>query len=126
MDYAHFIRFVNNSKKGDISPLLADKEAFNRAVQDMLEPFLGEKIDKVAGIEARGFIFAGAIARSLNTGVVMIRKGGKLPCEVLKEVCIDYSGEEKSLEIARDAIKKGERILVVDDWVETGAQSKAA
>lgn len=126
MDYSRLIRFVDKNKKGDITPLLENKKAFKKAVKDLVKPFLKERIDKVAGIEARGFIFAGAVAYLLGAGFVMVRKGGKLPCKVLTSECVDYTGQKKLLEIPIDAVKKGERILVIDDWVETGAQTKAS
>ena len=125
MDYARFIRF-ERKQKGDITPLLGDRKTFNQAVKDLIEPFSSKQIDKIACLEARGFIFAGAIAYLLNAGVVMVRKGGALPCDVLSEEFVDYTRQRKSLEIAKDAIKKGDRVLIVDDWVETGAQAKAS
>ena len=124
MGYAQFIRFGKN-KKGDITPLLRDKKAFRQAVEDLAEPFLGKQIDKVAAIEARGFVFAGAMAYLLNAGVALVRKGGNLPCDVLIEEFVDYTGEKKSLEIHEDEISKGERILIVDDWLQTGAHARA-
>ena len=124
MNYKRFIRF-GNGKKGDITPLLKNKKAFKSAITEMAKPFFGEKIDKVVGIEARGFIFAGAIAYLLGVGLVLVRKSGSLPMAVLQEKCIDYTGKEKILEIHKDAIKSGERVLIIDDWFETGAQAKA-
>lgn len=124
MDYAKFVRFVNGSKKGDITPLLKDKKVFGSALRDLIKPF--SNIDKVACLEARGFIFAGVAAYLLDAGVVMIRKGGNLPCEVLRKEFVDYSGQKKALEIPKDGIEKGEKVLIIDDWVETGAQSQAA
>lgn len=125
MNYAKFIRFGEN-RKGDITPLLKNKKAFRQSIEEMIKPFAGEKIDKVVGLEARGFILGGAIAYLLNVGFVTIRKGGTIPCDVLIEECIDYTGKKKVLEIAKDAFQKGEHILVVDDWIETGAQAKTS
>lgn len=125
MGYAQFIRFSGNSKKGDITPLLKDKGAFRKAIEALIEPFTNEKIDKVVAIEARGFILGGAATYLLKAGFVPVRKGGALPCDVLREEFVDYTGKEKSLEIAKDAIQEGERVLVVDDWFETGAQARA-
>ena len=126
MDYEKFIRFKPGSSIGDISPLLADEKVFSKAVDDLIKPFKNKKIDKIVGVEARGFIFAGAIAYRLKKGLVLIRKGKKLPLEVSFRTFVDYSGKTKRLEIHQDAIKPGEKCLIVDDWLETGSQAKAA
>jgi adenine phosphoribosyltransferase len=125
MDYGRYIR-IRNDKKGDISPLLGNSDVFNKAVRELTEPFMAERIDKVVGLESRGFIFAGAMAVLLKAGVVMVRKKGKYYCDTLEEEVIDYSGTKKYLEIAKDAIQPGERVLMVDDWIETGSQMMAA
>ena len=103
---------------------MKDKKAFRSAIEEMARSFFGKKIDKVVGIEARGFIFAGVIAYLLGAGVVMVRKAGALPLSVFQEKCVDYTGKEKILEIRKGVIKKGERALILDDWFETGAQAK--
>lgn len=125
MDYASFIRFGEN-RKGDISLLLRNKHALAGAIEDLAKPFRGEKIDQVVGLEARGFIFASAIAYLLEAGFVMVRKSGALSCEVLQEEVVDYSKTRKCLEVAKDAIQAGERVLIVDDWIETGSQIRAS
>lgn len=109
----------------DITPLLASPEAFLRAVQAMAEPFRGDSVGKVLGIEARGFMFGAAIARELGVGFVPVRKPGKLPRETLR---VDYGLEygKDSLEIHRDACAPGERILVADDVLATGGTADAA
>ncbi len=109
----------------DITTLLGDARAFRRAVDEMVQPWAGMKIDKVAGIEARGFILGGAVAHQVSAGFVPIRKKGKLPH---KRVSIAYSLEYGSaiLEVHQDAFAPGERVLIVDDVLATGGTALAA
>ena len=109
----------------DITTMLGDAEAFRNAVDEMVRPWAGKKIDKVAGIEARGFILGGAIAHQLSAGFVPIRKKGKLPYE---KVTIAYSLEYgvDEMEIHSDAVKPGERVILVDDLIATGGTAEAA
>ena len=109
----------------DITTLLGDARAFRRAVDELVQPWAGSKIDKVAGIEARGFILGGAIAHQISCGFVPIRKKGKLP---FKRVSIGYSLEYgvDEMEMHVDAIAKGERVILVDDLVATGGTAEAA
>lgn len=109
----------------DITTLLADARGFRRAVDELVQPLAGEKIDKVAGIEARGFILGGAIAHQLSVGFVPIRKKGKLPYKTLGEsYALEYGVDE--VEIHIDAVAPGERILLVDDLIATGGTAMAA
>lgn len=109
----------------DITTLLADARAFRRAVDELVQPLAGSKIDKVAGIEARGFILGGAIAHQLSCGFVPIRKKGKLPFETMAESYeLEYGVDE--VEIHVDAIGAGERVLLVDDLIATGGTALAA
>jgi len=116
-------------KKGivfkDITTLLSDKEGFAFAIEVMSERYNGQSIDKVVGIESRGFIFGGALAYKFKCGFVPIRKPGKLPYESIKE---DYSLEygTNTLEIHTDAIKEGERVIIIDDLLATGGTAVAA
>ncbi|MBV9065374.1 MAG: adenine phosphoribosyltransferase [Methylobacteriaceae bacterium] len=109
----------------DITTLLGDARAFRRAVDELVHPWAGTKIDKVAGIEARGFILGGAIAHQLSTGFVPIRKKGKLPHT---KVSIGYSLEYgiDEMEMHADAIAPGERVVLVDDLLATGGTAEAA
>ena len=108
----------------DVTTLFADPRGFRMAIDQMLHPYAGEPIDKVVGLEARGFILGGAIAHQLSVGFVPIRKQGKLPGKVISQ---DYTLEygEAIVEIHDDAIAPGERILVVDDLLATGGTAAA-
>jgi adenine phosphoribosyltransferase len=109
----------------DITSLLADARAFRRAVDEMVQPFSGCKIDKVAGIEARGFILGGAIAHQLSAGFVPIRKKGKLPRDTyVAEYALEYGVDQ--LEIHKDACAPGEKVILVDDLIATGGTALAA
>ena len=108
----------------DITTLLGHARAFRRAVDEMVQPFAGMKIDKVAGLEARGFILGGAVAHQLSVGFIPVRKKGKLPHTVIGE---DYDLEygKDRVEIHIDALEKGERVLLVDDLIATGGTAFA-
>lgn len=109
----------------DITTLLADARAFRRAIDELVQPLAGAKIDKVAGIEARGFILGGAIAHQLSVGFIPIRKKGKLPYETIGESYeLEYGVDE--VEIHVDAIGEGDRVLLVDDLIATGGTAAAA
>ncbi|MEA2758776.1 MAG: adenine phosphoribosyltransferase [Methylobacteriaceae bacterium] len=109
----------------DITTLLGDARAFRRAVDELVHPFAGTKIDKVAGIEARGFILGGAIAHQLSAGFVPIRKKGKLPhAKVSIGYSLEYGIDE--MEMHADAVTPGERVVLVDDLVATGGTAEAA
>ncbi len=109
----------------DITTLLGSARAFRRAVDELVQPWAGSKIDKIAGIEARGFIIGGAIAHQLSAGFVPIRKKGKLPH---KSVRVAYSLEYglDEMEMHEDAVAKGERVILVDDLIATGGTAEAA
>jgi len=108
----------------DITPLLGNAEAFRRAVDELAEPFRDEAIDRVVGVEARGFIPAAAVAYTLGAGFVPVRKAGKLPWEIEKqEYALEYGTD--LLEIHKDAIAPGERALIVDDVLATGGTAAA-
>ena len=109
----------------DVTTLLGDAGAFRAAVDAMVQPHAGRKIDKVAGIEARGFILGGAVAHQLSVGFVPVRKKGKLPYETMGQSYeLEYGTDE--VEIHIDAVKPGERVLIVDDLVATGGTAEAA
>ena len=109
----------------DITTLLGDARAFRRSVDELVQPWAGMKIDKVAGIEARGFILGGAVAHQVSAGFIPIRKKGKLPH---KRVSIAYSLEYglDEMEVHEDAVSKGERVILVDDLIATGGTAEGA
>jgi len=109
----------------DITPLLEDKDAFREAINGLVKLFKDRKIDKVVGIDARGFLLASPVAYLLNSGMVIVRKKGKLPHEtILREHDLEYG--RGTLEIHVDAVKKGEKILIIDDVLATGGTAEAA
>jgi adenine phosphoribosyltransferase len=109
----------------DITTLLGNARAFRRAVDELVQPWAGSKIDKVAGIEARGFILGGAVAHQVSAGFIPIRKKGKLP---YKRVTIGYSLEYgmDEMEMHEDALEKGDRVILVDDLIATGGTAEGA
>ena len=109
----------------DITTLLGNARAFRRAVDELVQPWAGMKIDKVAGIEARGFILGGAVAHQVSAGFVPIRKKGKLPHKrVSVTYMLEYGADE--IEVHADALVAGERVVLVDDLVATGGTAEAA
>ena len=109
----------------DITTLLGNARAFRRAVDEMVQPWAGMKIDKIAGMEARGFILGGAVAHQVSAGFIPIRKKGKLPH---KRVSIAYSLEYglDEMEMHEDAVTKGEKVILVDDLIATGGTAEGA
>lgn len=109
----------------DITTLLGDARAFRRAVDELVQPWAGTKIDKVAGVEARGFILGGAVAHQLSAGFVPVRKKGKLPhLKVSIAYSLEYGLDE--MEMHEDAIRPGERAILVDDLIATGGTAEGA
>ncbi|PWJ22305.1 adenine phosphoribosyltransferase [Jannaschia seohaensis] len=108
----------------DVSTLFADARGMRLCVDQLLAPFAGEKIDAVAGLEARGFILGGAVAHQLGTGFVPIRKKGKLPGPTYSQ---DYALEygQATVEVHKDALPAGSRVLLVDDLLATGGTAQA-
>jgi len=115
-------------KKGvsfkDITPLLHDKEFFRKTIDLLAAPYLGKKIDKIVGIDARGFILAAALAYKLKTGLAIVRKKGKLPAKTISQsYALEYASN--ILEMHEDAVLPGEKVLLVDDVLATGGTMKA-
>jgi len=109
----------------DITTLLGNARAFRRAVDELVQPWAGSKIDKVAGIEARGFILGGAVAHQVSAGFVPIRKKGKLPHTTVRiAYSLEYGLDE--MEMHEDAVGKGERVILVDDLIATGGTAEGA
>ena len=108
----------------DITPVLADRRLFREVVDALVARWKDERIDKVIGIESRGFIFAAPLAYALGAGFAIVRKPGKLPWEVIREAyALEYG--EATLELHIDAVGAGERVLVVDDVLATGGTAEA-
>ncbi|NTF94410.1 adenine phosphoribosyltransferase [Rhizobium rhizogenes] len=109
----------------DITTMLGDAKAFRRAVDALVQPYAGTKIDKVAGMEARGFILGGAVAHQLSAGFVPIRKKGKLPHDIVRiAYSLEYGVDE--MEMHRDAVNPGEKVILVDDLIATGGTAVGA
>lgn len=109
----------------DVTPLLRDRAGLAQVVDALAERYRGQGIDVVAGIESRGFIFGTPLALALGTGFVPIRKLGKLPADkITREYALEYG--TNSLEVHRDAVRPGERVLLVDDLLATGGTARAA
>ena len=130
MDFKPYIRTIPDyPKKGiqfrDVTTLFGNPRAFRAAVDALVQPYAGVLVDKIAGIEARGFILGGAVAHQLSTGFVPVRKKGKLPWKTLaEEYDLEYGKDQ--VEIHVDAVKPGEHVVVVDDLIATGGTAFAA
>ena len=116
-------------KKGvlfrDITPLLGDPQAFNMAINLLADRYIGHHIDRVVGVEARGFILGAALAYKLNAGLILVRKPGKLPAETLK-VAYELEYGVDQLEVHRDALVPGSHVVLIDDVIATGGTICAA
>lgn len=109
----------------DITTLLGDARAFRRSIDELVHPYAGTKIDKIAGVEARGFILGGAMSHQLSAGFVPIRKKGKLPHDTVRiAYSLEYGVDE--MEMHKDAVKPGERVILVDDLIATGGTAEGA
>lgn len=110
----------------DPSRLYCNSQALADCVKDLLGPFHGDSIDIVAGIDAMGFILGACVAMKLEKGFLAIRKAGHLCVETQNQNYTDYTGREKTLEVRQDVLKPGIRVLLVDQWIETGGTMNAA
>lgn len=109
----------------DITTLLGNPRAFRRAVDELVNPYAGTKVDKIAGIEARGFILGGAMAHQLSAGFVPIRKKGKLPHTTVRVAySLEYGVDEMEMHV--DAVQPGEKVILVDDLIATGGTAEGA
>lgn len=129
MNLKQFIRTIpDHPKPGilfrDVTTLMAHAEAFKHAVKEMATPFHGQAIDQVAGIDARGFILGGALAIELDAGFTALRKPGKLPWQTFSATYeLEYGTDE--LHMHTDALKAGDKVLLVDDLIATGGTAEA-
>ncbi len=124
--YLQLIDTNTNGQRYDVTPLFADYDAFSALVDDIASAFESSEFDYVAGIDALGFILGAAVAIRVEKGFIPIRKGGKLPVTTRSVSFVDYSGMQKSLEIRVDAALLGARVILIDEWIETGTQVHAA
>jgi adenine phosphoribosyltransferase len=127
VDYLSLIdRSKLHYKRSDVTPIFAEPAAFSTLVDDMIAPWRGEQIDRVVGTDALGFVVGTAIALKLGVGFVPVRKGGKLPVKNERVSFRDYSGAEKVFELRANPWPAGTRVLLTDEWIETGATAAAA
>jgi adenine phosphoribosyltransferase len=109
----------------DITPVLANPQLFTEVIDALVDRWRGERVQKIIGIESRGFVFAAPLAYALGTGLTIVRKPGKLPWRTIREAyALEYG--EAVLELHEDAFHPGERVLVVDDVLATGGTAEAA
>ena len=125
-NYLSLIDTNTSGNRYDVTPLFSNYDGFNALVNDLVEQIPEGVVDMVACIDALGFVLGTAIARKLNVGILTIRKGGKLPVTTDTVGFIDYTGLEKQLEIRQDILSEGMKVLIVDEWIETGAQINAS
>jgi adenine phosphoribosyltransferase len=125
-----YLRLIDRSKlhykRSDVTPIFGEPAAFGALVEDLLAPFRDVRIERVVGTDALGFVVGTALALKLGVGFVPVRKGGKLPVKHERVSFRDYSGVEKVLELRAEPWPPRTRVLLVDDWIETGATARAA
>jgi len=110
--------------KGDITLIFSDAVIFNRVVNDLSNLLSHTDYDKILGIEARGFILGGAVSFNSHKAFVPVRKKGGLSGPTVQRTFVDYTRKQKTLEIKLDAIKPNDKVIIIDDWIETGTQVK--
>ncbi len=124
IDFRKYIKEGKN--RCDLSSLFLDHVAFNEAIKEMSEPFRLSSIDKVVALDSLGFVFGSRIAQELDVGLILFRKEGKIPVAKKIITFTDYTKIPKAFEVISDAITSGDRVLIIDEWSETGSQIKAA
>ncbi len=120
-DYLAYIDDHTPGRRSDVTPLFANADAFRGAVDDLLAKTTALNWNIVAGVDALGFVLGGALAARRGCGLVAIRKQAKLPVQALREKHVHYSGGTESLELRDGVLKSTDRVLIVDEWIETGA-----
>jgi adenine phosphoribosyltransferase len=127
-ELANYLQLIDTTTTGryDVTPLFANYAAFAALLADLDTCFRDVDSDVVAGIDALGFILGTGLALRRGVGFVPVRKSGKLPGMVHRAELVDYAGARKTLELRDDAIRPGTRVLIADEWIETGAQVMAA
>ena len=131
VDYLALIdRSKLHYKRSDVTPIFAEPAAFRALVEDLVAPWVGapagERVERVVGTDALGFVVGTALALRLGVGFVPVRKGGKLPVRNERVAFRDYSGQEKAFELRAEPWPRGTRVLLTDEWIETGATAAAA
>ena len=125
-EYLKLIDTHTEGNRYDVTPLFGDIDAFSSMLDDLTAQFNDIDFDAIAAIDALGFILGAGIAHRFEKGLIPIRKGGKLPVQTHAVDFMDYTGKQKSLELRRGAFLPGTKLLLVDEWIETGAQIRAA
>ncbi len=130
-DYSRYETLIRKDTllREDITPLLSAPGVFQDMIYELARPFQKANVDKVVALEAMGYIIGTAVAAVLKKGLVIIRKAGKLPQDpsrLVQAAYTDYSGTQKVMEMSRDSIRRGEKVLVVDEWIQTGGSMRAA
>jgi adenine phosphoribosyltransferase len=130
MNWKYYFKYIDckTNVRSDVTPLFENPLAFSKLIKDMIKPFKNEKIDKIVALDALGFLIGAPVALKLKKPLVLIRKEGKLPGEksrFIQESFVDYGQTKKTFEIKKSSISKGDKILIIDEWIETGAQIKA-
>lgn len=131
MEYEYYNKFVNTKTKlrCDVTPIFQNPKVFSNLISDLIKPFKDIRFNVIVGLDALGFIIGGAMAYKLKMSFVPVRKGRKLPGikgTVIRTTFTDYTETKKTLEMNKGAIRKGDTVLIVDDWIETGSQIKSA
>jgi len=131
MKYEYYDKYVNKKTtlRYDVTPVFQNPKVFSNLITDLIKPFHGTKFNVIVGLDALGFVIGGAMAHTLKISFVPMRKGGKLPGikgTVIRTSFIDYTKKKKTFEMNKGAIKKGDKVLIVDEWIETGSQIKSA
>lgn len=125
-----YLRLIDRSKlhykRSDVTPIFAEPAAFAALIDDLVAPFRDAGVQRVVGTDALGFVIGTALALKLGVGFVPVRKGGKLPVKNERVSFQDYSGAEKTFELRTDPWPAGTRVLLTDEWIETGATARAA
>ncbi|MEH6557448.1 MAG: purine phosphoribosyltransferase family protein [Oceanicoccus sp.] len=129
MDFFYYLDHIDmrSMAKPDFSTLFADPVVFSNLIKDLCKPFNSNEFDKVVAPESMGFILGSAIALKLKKGFIPVRKGGKLPTlkkYIIRQSFTDYTQEKNTFEMNRGLIEPGDKVLIVDDWIETGGQIK--
>lgn len=131
MQFEYYDKYINKKTSGrcDVTPIFRHPAVFSNLISDLEKLFKNNKFDVIVGIDALGFILGGAMAHDLKKSFVPVRKGGKLlgiKGTIIRTSFVDYTRTKKTLEMAKNSIHKGDKVLIVDEWIETGNQAKSA